>query len=68
MEYESAELLVELVFLVSLWTGLGVCAYLLAKRKGYSKILWVVLTMVPLVNVFAMMYFIGVPPRTDSRE
>jgi len=40
--------------------GMAIPAGLLAKNKGRSVVLWVVLHLIPVVNFFCMPYLIGV--------
>ena len=46
-------------FFVFPW--LAIPSYFLAKRKGYSRLLWTVLGAIPLVNILSIIYFVGAP-------
>jgi hypothetical protein len=39
--------------------GVGVVAFLLARDKGRNVVLWTVLGICPVVNLFALWFFVG---------
>ena len=49
----------QLIIVLPLISGLAIPSYLLAKRKGYNRLLWTVIGAIPLVNYLAIWYFRG---------
>ena len=37
----------------------GVVAHMLAKEKGRNVVLWTVLGIIPIVNIFCIWFFVG---------
>lgn len=47
---------------------MAVPAALLAREKGRNVALWVILALIPIVNVAAIWYFVGTPDRRVSEK
>lgn len=46
----------------------GIISNLLAKQKGRNNAAWTILGLIPFVNIFAMIYFVGATNRKLEDE
>jgi uncharacterized membrane protein len=46
--------------------GFGVISFFLARRKGISVLKWTILGVIPIINVFCVIYLVGLPPNTTD--
>ena len=59
MDIQPIGAVLQFVPLGVLSTALGVVAWLLARDKGRNVVLWTVLGVVPVVNLFSIWFFVG---------
>jgi hypothetical protein len=57
MESHAGDVFVSFLPLLIIFVGLAIGNYFIAGRMGRNKILWVVLTLIPIVN-FIFMYYV----------
>lgn len=57
MDPHAGEVFASFLPLILIFVGLAIGNYFIADRMGRNKILWVVLTMIPIVN-FVFMYYV----------
>ena len=51
--------LISFLPLIIMTLPMGVIAHLLAKEKGRNVTLWTILGIIPMINLFAIWFFIG---------
>ena len=59
MEGQQAGVLELLLPLIVMSVPIAIVAYLLAKEKGRNVVTWVVLGLIPFVNFWCILYFVG---------
>jgi hypothetical protein len=59
MENSPLSALFSLLPIVLMSLPVGITAHVLAKEKGRSVVLWTVLGLLPIINVFCFGFFVG---------
>ena len=57
MEPHAGEVFTSFLPLIAIFVGLAIGNYFIADRMGRNKVLWVILTLIPIVN-FVFMYYV----------